>query len=72
LAIFANAAQNSIPAIGMLSLPILFAAGKSLIDTSDGIFMVKTYRWAFATPIRKVYYNITITAVSVVAALLIG
>jgi high-affinity nickel-transport protein len=72
LAISASAAQNSIPAIGMLSLPILFAAGMSLMDTADGIFMVKTYRWAFATPIRKVYYNITITAVSVAAALLIG
>ncbi|WP_120945949.1 MULTISPECIES: HoxN/HupN/NixA family nickel/cobalt transporter [Helicobacter] len=58
--------------MGMLSLPILFAAGMSLFDTCDGIFMVKAYDWAFKTPVRKIYYNITITALGVVVALGIG
>ncbi|CCF80046.1 HoxN/HupN/NixA family nickel/cobalt transporter [Helicobacter bizzozeronii CCUG 35545] len=58
--------------LGMLSLPILFAAGMSLFDTCDGIFMVKAYDWAFKTPLRKIYYNITITTLSVLVALVIG
>lgn len=72
LAISATAAQHAIPTIGMLSLPILFAAGMSLTDTADGVFMVKAYQWAFSTPVRKVYYNLTITSISVFAALFIG
>ncbi|WP_120948112.1 HoxN/HupN/NixA family nickel/cobalt transporter [Helicobacter mehlei] len=58
--------------LGMLSLPILFAAGMSLFDTCDGVFMVKAYDWAFKTPLRKIYYNITITTLSVLVALVIG
>ncbi|BDR28982.1 hypothetical protein HSHS1_17430 [Helicobacter suis HS1] len=58
--------------MGMLALPICFAAGMSLLDTCDGIFMVKAYDWAFKTPLRKIYYNITITALSVLVALVIG
>jgi high-affinity nickel-transport protein len=72
LAISAGAAKSTLPFIGILSLPILFAAGMSLMDTADGIFMTHAYHWAFSTPLRKVYYNITITAISVVAALIIG
>ncbi len=72
LAISAGAAQSSIPLTGVLSLPILFAAGMSLMDTADGIFMTTAYRWAFATPLRKVYYNLTVTTISVSAALFIG
>ena len=72
LAISATAAQNSISVIGILSLPLLFAAGMSLMDTADGMFMTTAYRWAFSTPIRKMYYNITVTSVSVAAALVIG
>ncbi|TVY07025.1 HoxN/HupN/NixA family nickel/cobalt transporter [Paenibacillus cremeus] len=72
MAISAGAANSSIPLMGILALPILFAAGMSLLDTADGIFMTTAYRWAFRTPIRKVYYNLTITALSVVAALVIG
>lgn len=72
LAISAGAAQNALPAVGILSLPILFAAGMSLMDTADGIFMTNAYHWAFSTPLRKVYYNLTVTALSVAAALLIG
>lgn len=72
LAISAGAAKNALPVIGILSLPILFAAGMSLMDTVDGIFMTNAYRWAFSTPLRKVYYNLTVTSLSVTAALLIG
>ncbi|WP_090639948.1 HoxN/HupN/NixA family nickel/cobalt transporter [Neobacillus massiliamazoniensis] len=72
LAISAGAAKNALPLVGILSLPILFAAGMSLMDTADGIFMTNAYNWAFSTPIRKVYYNLTVTAISVIAALLIG
>ncbi|XJZ26646.1 HoxN/HupN/NixA family nickel/cobalt transporter [Bacillota bacterium Lsc_1132] len=72
LAISAGAAKNALPLVGILSLPILFAAGMSLMDTADGIFMTNAYNWAFSTPLRKVYYNLTITALSVAAALLIG
>jgi high-affinity nickel-transport protein len=53
-------------------LPILFAAGMSLMDTIDGAFMTQAYGWAFSNPVRKVYYNITVTSLSVAVALLIG
>ncbi len=56
----------------ILVFPILFAAGMSLVDTTDGILMLGAYEWAFVRPIRKLYYNLTITSVSVVVALLIG
>ncbi|HLY23079.1 MAG TPA: HoxN/HupN/NixA family nickel/cobalt transporter [bacterium] len=72
LALAAGAAASALPVWGVLALPLLFGAGMSLMDTSDGIFMTTAYRWAFATPIRKVYYNLTVTGLSVVAALLIG
>lgn len=72
LAISAGAAKSNIPFVGLLSLPILFAAGMCLMDTADGIFMTNAYHWAFSTPIRKVYYNLTVTALSVIAALFIG
>ncbi|MFD2615790.1 HoxN/HupN/NixA family nickel/cobalt transporter [Terrilactibacillus laevilacticus] len=72
LALSAGAAKSAMPFIGILSLPLLFAAGMNIMDTADGIFMTHAYKWAFHTPIRKVYYNITVTAVSVAAAFLIG
>src|ERR1700748_2769705 len=53
-------------------VPVLFAAGMCLMDTIDGVFMNAAYGWAFAKPVRKVFYNITITAVSVAVALIIG
>ena len=56
----------------LLVFPALFTAGMTLIDTSDGVLMLGAYGWAFMKPIRKLYYNITITAVSVVVAVLIG
>jgi high-affinity nickel-transport protein len=55
-----------------MCLPVLFAAGMSLLDTIDGSFMNFAYGWAFSKPVRKVYYNITITGLSVVVALIIG
>jgi high-affinity nickel-transport protein len=72
LAISAGAAQGVISVFGILSLPLLFAAGMSLMDTADGMFMSTAYRWAFTTPLRKLYYNVAVTSVSVAAALLIG
>jgi len=72
LAISAGAAKDALPVVGILSLPILFAAGMSLMDTADGVFMTNAYQWAFSTPLRKVYYNLTVTALSVIAAILIG
>ena len=66
------AATGGLPFYAILALPILFAAGTTLLDTIDGAFMNFAYGWAFARPVRKVYYNITITALSVAVALLIG
>jgi high-affinity nickel-transport protein len=72
LAATAGAATSGLPWYAVVSLPILFAAGMSLFDTSDGCFMNFAYGWAFAKPIRKVYYNIVITSLSVAVALFIG
>ncbi len=72
LALSAGAAARALPVWGILALPVLFAAGMSLMDTADGVFMTTAYAWAFSTPLRKVYYNLTVTGLSVVAALFIG
>ena len=72
LAISAGAAAQGLPFVAIISLPLIFAAGMSLMDTLDGAFMSKAYSWAFATPIRKVFYNLTITSLSVFVALFIG
>jgi high-affinity nickel-transport protein len=61
-----------LPWWAILSLPMLFAGGMSLLDTIDGSFMNFAYGWAFSKPVRKVYYNIVITGLSVVVALFIG
>jgi high-affinity nickel-transport protein len=68
----AGAAGAGLPWYAILCLPVLFAAGMSLLDTIDGSFMNFAYGWAFSEPVRKVYYNITITALSVAVALIIG
>jgi high-affinity nickel-transport protein len=68
----AGAATSGLPFYAILCLPVLFAAGMSLLDTIDGSFMNFAYGWAFSKPVRKVYYNITITGLSVVVALIIG
>ncbi|MFF2018710.1 HoxN/HupN/NixA family nickel/cobalt transporter [Paenibacillus sp. NPDC058177] len=72
LALSASAVHSAYSIPGILSLPVLFAAGMSLMDTADGMVMSKAYQWAFITPARKMYYNILITTVSVAAALTIG
>jgi high-affinity nickel-transport protein len=72
LALAAGVATHQVPFLAVLSLPILFAAGMCLMDTADGAFMSQAYGWAFANPVRKVYYNITVTSLSVAVALLIG
>jgi high-affinity nickel-transport protein len=56
----------------VMALPVLFTAGMSLVDTTDGIMMMGAYKWAFVRPIRKIYYNMTITFVSVLVAVVIG
>ncbi|MCK9898277.1 HoxN/HupN/NixA family nickel/cobalt transporter [Frankia sp. AgB32] len=72
LVLAGGAAAFSLPFYSILVLPILFAAGMCLLDTIDGVFMNAAYGWAFARPVRKVFYNLTITAISVVVALVIG
>jgi nickel/cobalt transporter (NiCoT) family protein len=72
LAISAGVASRHVPVLAVLSLPLLFAAGMSLMDTADGAFMSQAYGWAFSNPVRKVYYNITVTSLSVTVALVIG
>src|SRR5882757_3312947 len=72
LVLAGGAAAFSLPWYAILTLPVLFAAGMSLFDSIDGCFMNFAYGWAFAKPVRKVFYNITVTGLSVVVALVIG
>ena len=72
LVLAGGAAAFSLPWYAIVTLPVLFAAGMSLLDTIDGCFMNFAYGWAFSKPVRKVYYNITITGLSVAVALIIG
>lgn len=72
LVIAGGAAAFALPFYAILVLPVLFAAGMCLMDTIDGVFMNAAYGWAFAKPVRKVFYNLTITTISVAVALVIG
>jgi high-affinity nickel-transport protein len=72
LGISAAEASKGLSFWAILVFPVLFAAGMSLIDTTDNILMLGAYGWAFVKPIRKLYYNMTITCVSVVVALVVG
>ncbi|MGJ6125131.1 HoxN/HupN/NixA family nickel/cobalt transporter [Mycolicibacterium sp. Y3] len=72
LVLAAGAAAFTLPWYAVLVLPVLFAAGMSLFDSLDGIFMARAYGWALLKPIRKVYYNLTVTVLSVFVALVIG
>jgi high-affinity nickel-transport protein len=72
LVLAGGAAAFSLPFYTILVLPILFAAGMCLMDTGDGLCMNAAYGWAFAKPVRKVFYNVTITSISVAVALIIG
>ncbi len=72
LGISAGAAARGISFLAVLALPIVFAAGMSLVDTTDGAFMAKAYAWAFSNPIRKILYNLTVTSLSVFVAVFVG
>jgi high-affinity nickel-transport protein len=72
LVLAGTSAAAGLPWYAILCLPVLFTAGMCLLDTIDGSFMNFAYGWAFANPVRKIYYNITITGLSVAVALLIG
>jgi high-affinity nickel-transport protein len=72
LAIAAGVAAHHVPLLAILALPTLFAAGMSLMDTADGACMSRAYGWAFSSPVRKIYYNITVTSLSVAVAFAIG
>jgi len=72
LALAAGAGTTALPWYGVLSLPIVFAAGMSLFDTLDGVIMSRAYGWALEDPLRKLTYNVVVTAVSVAVALGVG
>jgi high-affinity nickel-transport protein len=72
LGISASEASKGLPIWSIMVFPVLFAAGMSLIDTTDNILMLGAYGWAFIKPVRKLYYNLTITSVSVAVALAVG
>ncbi len=63
---------GTLPPLAIIALPLIFAAGMSLMDALDGIFMTKAYSWAFTSPLRKIYYNLTTTGISIFVALVIG
>jgi high-affinity nickel-transport protein len=72
LAMTAGASAGNLPVPAVLCLPILFAAGMTMMDATDGVLMSKAYDWAFLNPLRKIFYNITTTGLSVGVALLVG
>jgi high-affinity nickel-transport protein len=72
LGISAAAATKGLPIWSIMVFPALFTAGMALVDTADSVLMLGAYGWAFAKPLRKLYYNITITSVSVLVALIVG
>ena len=72
LGLSAAQASQGMHAISLLIFPTLFAAGMTLVDTTDGVFMVGAYGWAFVNPARKLWYNLTMTAASILVAALIG
>ncbi|OGO77243.1 MAG: nickel permease [Clostridiales bacterium GWB2_37_7] len=72
LAIAAGAASEAVPTAAILAFPLLFTAGMTMMDTLDGIFMTTAYQWVFSSPMKKIYYNLTVTGLSIIAALFIG
>jgi high-affinity nickel-transport protein len=72
LVLAGGVAAFALPWYAILTLPVLFAGGMALFDTIDGVFMARAYEWAFLRPVRKIYYNLTVTTLSVVVALVIG
>jgi len=72
LAIAGGAVVSGVPWYAVMVLPILFTAGMALLDTTDGVFMNRAYGWAFERPLRKMYYNMIVTSLSVVIAVTVG
>jgi high-affinity nickel-transport protein len=74
ISLFGLAAQasNTVSNWSLLIFPALFAAGMTLVDTTDGVLMLGAYGWAYRNPLRKLFYNLTITSVSVLVALVVG
>lgn len=66
------AAGGALPPLAIIALPLIFAVGMSLMDTTDGVFMTKAYDWALTNPLRKIYYNITTTSLSIFIAVVVG
>src|SRR5208282_3760040 len=71
-AVAASQASGGVTFGTIMIFPALFTAGMTLIDTTDSVLMIGAYGWAFIKPIRKLYYNMTITAVSVIVAVVVG
>ncbi|EKX61584.1 HoxN/HupN/NixA family nickel/cobalt transporter [Streptomyces ipomoeae] len=67
-----SAADGTLPPLVIIALPLIFAAGMSLMDTTDGVFMAKAYEWSFTNPVRKIYYNLTMTGLSIFVAFVVG
>jgi high-affinity nickel-transport protein len=72
LGIAATSATQGLPIWSILLFPLLFTAGMCLVDTCDGILMLGAYGWTFVHPVRKLYYNMTITTISVLIAVVVG
>jgi high-affinity nickel-transport protein len=72
LAVAAGVATHHVPFLAVMSLPLIFAAGMSLMDTADGAFMSHAYGWAFSSPVRKIFYNMSVTSLSVAVAWMVG
>jgi high-affinity nickel-transport protein len=72
LALSAISAQQGVPFIFIMVFPLLFTAGMTLADTTDGVLMLGAYGWAFVKPVRKLYYNLNITLISVLVAVVVG
>ena len=72
LAVAAGVATHHVSFLAVMSLPLIFAAGMSLMDTADGAFMSHAYGWAFSSPVRKVFYNLSVTSLSVAVAWMVG
>ena len=67
-----TAAQGALPALAVLTLPLLFAAGMSTLDTADSLLMTRAYSWAYRQPARRLYYNLATTGMTVVVALFVA
>jgi len=72
LTISAGVGSRGVPVSVLLALPLIFAAGMTLMDTTEGVFMAGAYSWALTDPVRKLFYNLFVTGVSVLVALLVG